>query len=577
MAAAKKNDDALEKRIHELETRLERTEARLYSLESKSVVTFVPSRPAQAPAARPMAPFEPLPAWNEVPRTERPAIDVERMIGANWLSKLGMLVLVLGVAFFLRYAIDQGWITITARIVLGVLGGIALFATGDLLRWWDRTRFNVYAQVLAGGGAVITFFSFFASYQFPEYRAATGMTLELSSVLLAVTAAGLGLYAAIRGTPILAMEAVGLGTLASLFGSNFSGFSVIYTVLLAGAAVAAATWRRWPLVLATSVFAAYLNLLVLHAQEVDAWQLMYGTLGLLAIFTIAPLTGRAVKEGPVEGLWGFVTGGSWLAAWGLGLYSIARLAIGIDTWDGPLTGVLALGALLLALYARDTHVNARWGWAGAFVVLSLVWPALQFEGVWQSFGWAALVAAATLALWVRDHRVVRTYVAAVGVVFVGRLLFFEMAQMLNEVLDALQPLPSFALGGTALLAAWFVCGRNGSRTEPTARVVLALALTVPILYASGALDGFAVPIAWTLEAVVLVITGFMFSVRDLRLGALGMFGLVLARIFFVDLLELDLAVRIITFIAVGGLLLLASFLFARRKRGVDAPSARAVG
>jgi uncharacterized membrane protein len=89
------------------------------------------------------------------------------------------------------------------------------------------------------------------------------------------------------------------------------------------------------------------------------------------------------------------------------------------------------------------------------------------------------------------------------------------------------------------------------------------------------LDGFAVPIAWTLEAVVLVVAGFMFGQRDLRLAALILFGLVLARIFLVDLLALDLAVRIITFLAVGGLLLVASFLFARRQRTDRQPPAAA--
>ena len=574
MAVTKSNDDALKRRVEELEARLESTEARLRSLEAKGVETFVPMRAAPT-AAYPTPAMSQPPEWQPPPQQQKPAFDVERMIGANWLSKLGMIVLILGVAFFLRYAIDQGWITIVARVVLGVLGGIAIFATGDLLRWWDRSRFGVYSQVLAGGGAVITFFSLFASYQFPEYRDATGMSLELAAVLLAVTAIGLGLYAAVRNTPVLALEAVGLGTLASLFGSNFTGFSVVYTVLLAGAAVAAATWRRWPLVLAAAVFASYLNLLVLHAQEVDPWQLLYGTLGLLALFTIAPLTGRNIKEERLEGFWGFVTGGSWLASWGLGLFSLTRIATGLDTWDGPLTGLLALGALGLALLARETHVNARWGWAAAFLVLSLVWPGLQFEGVWQAWGWAVLVAAACAVLLWKDHLFVRAYIDVAAMVLTGRLLVEETGRLLGNTMEPLEALPPFAIGAIALLVGWLLCRRTGPQDELGARVMLAFALVIPLLYTLGALEGFAVPIAWTIEAVVLVVTGFMFNVRDLRLAALGIFGLVLLRIFFVDLLELDLAVRIITFMVVGGLLLVASFLFARRKRGVDAPTTRA--
>ncbi len=572
MAERKAEPDSLELRVKLLEAKLAATEARLKALES--IKTFEPAQPVQGPAPAPFQspPWPPMGQPGPPPQRSQP-VDFERMIGANWLSKLGMVVLVLGVAFFLRYAIEQGWITIPGRVVLGVLGGIALFATGDLLRWWDRQRFGVYAQVLAGGGAVITFFSLFAAYQFPEYRAATGMTLELDAILLAFTAAGLGVYAAIRKTPILMMEAVGLGTLASLFGAEFTGFSVVYTVILASATVAAATWRRWSLVLASAVFASFLNLLILHAQEVEPWQILYGTLGLLALFTLAPMTGRRIQEEPLEGMWGFITGGSWAASWGLLLFSLYRIEQGVDTWDGIITGLIALGALLLAVLAKETHINARWGWAAAFLAASLVWPFLQFEYEWQAFARACIVAAGVGVLWYRDHKMTRAFVVISGIALVSRVATVETFRVLHGGLAALDALPTFLIGFAALMSGWFLTGLRGTRDEGLARTILGLGLALPILYTFGSLDGFAVPIAWTVEAVLLVVIGFMFALRDLRLAALAIFGLVLLRIFFVDLLELDLAVRIITFLAVGGLLLVASFLFARRKRGVDmAPS-----
>lgn len=572
MAERNAEPDSLELRVKLLEAKLAATDARLKALES--IKTFEPVQPGRGPApvSYQPPPWPPLSQQTGPPARSQP-VDFERMIGANWLSKLGMVVLVLGVAFFLRYAIEQGWITIPARVVLGVLGGIALFATGDLLRWWDRERFGVYAQVLAGGGAVITFFSLFAAYQFPEYRAATGITLELDAMLLAFTAAGLGVYAAIRKTPVLMMEAVGLGTLASLFGAEFTGFSVVYTVILASATVAAATWRRWSLVLASAVFASFLNLLILHAQDVDPWQLLYGTLGLLALFTLAPMTGRRIKEEPLEGMWGFVAGGSWAASWGLLLFSLYRIDMGVDTWDGIITGLIALGALFLAVLAKETHINARWGWAAAFLAASLVWPFLQFEDAWQAFGRACIVAAGVGVLWWRDHTMVRAFVVVSGFALVLRVTTVETMRILDGDLAELDALPTYLIGFVALLSGWFLTGLKGTRDEALARIILGLGLVIPIMYSLGALDGFAVPIAWTVEAVMLVVIGFMFALRDLRLAALALFGLVLLRIFFVDLLELDLAVRIITFLAVGGLLLLASFLFARRKRGVDvAPS-----
>jgi uncharacterized membrane protein len=52
-------------------------------------------------------------------------------------------------------------------------------------------------------------------------------------------------------------------------------------------------------------------------------------------------------------------------------------------------------------------------------------------------------------------------------------------------------------------------------------------------------------------------------VRELRIGALGLLGLTAAKVFLFDLATLDAGYRIGSFIAVGILLLLGSFAYAR--------------
>lgn len=520
-----------------------------------------------APQWQPVPDFQARPAAPGAAKTG-PARDLERTLGVNWLSKIGMVVLVLGVVFFLRYAFEQGWITIPMRIVLGVVGGLALGVTGDLLRWRDRERFGVYGQVLAGGGAAIVFFSLFAAYQFEEYRAATGMKLEIDAILLGLTAVGLGGYAVVRRAPVLAMEAVGLGTLASLFGDEFAAFSVVYTLLLTGAVVAAAAWRRWPWVLASGVGAAYFNLFILHALEVDPWHLLFGTIALLAIFTLATFTPERTSD-PQGAVWYIVAGAAWLASWALVLLSLDRLPEPAADWQGPATAAFAVAALALALLAR-VPAQARWGWAIGFFVTSALWPPIQFDGFPVAVAWAGLTFAACAAIALRNHEAVRGYAGGIGAILVGRLATVETFDLLADELGPAEGAVPFFLGTVALMGGWFLTGLKGNREDPLARSLLGLGLVPPLLYAAGTLDGFAVPIAWTVEAVLVLVAGFGFAMRDLRMGALALFALVLGRIFFVDLLELDLAVRIITFLVVGGLLLLASFLYARRQRATKA-------
>ncbi|HEY5966767.1 MAG TPA: DUF2339 domain-containing protein, partial [Chitinophagaceae bacterium] len=49
--------------------------------------------------------------------------DLEKFIGENLLSKIGITVLVLGISFFVKYAIDQNWIKEAGRVIVGLIAG----------------------------------------------------------------------------------------------------------------------------------------------------------------------------------------------------------------------------------------------------------------------------------------------------------------------------------------------------------------------------------------------------------------------------------------------------------------------
>ena len=68
---------------------------------------------------------------------------------------------------------------------------------------------------------------------------------------------------------------------------------------------------------------------------------------------------------------------------------------------------------------------------------------------------------------------------------------------------------------------------------------------------------------WGLCAFALLALGLARRSRALRLAALALFGLVLAKIFTYDLAGLSSLARAVSFLAVGGLLLLAAFLYER--------------
>ncbi len=82
----------------------------------------------------------------------------------NFLSILGILTLVLGIGYFVKYAIDQNWINENLRVSLGIVAGIVLIGIGYFL----RKNYAVFSSILCGGG--ISVFYFTITIAFREYH-----------------------------------------------------------------------------------------------------------------------------------------------------------------------------------------------------------------------------------------------------------------------------------------------------------------------------------------------------------------------------------------------------------------------
>jgi uncharacterized membrane protein len=257
---------ALRRHVQTLETRLGRLET--------------PAAPhadaAPAPAAAPIAPFAPEPAPVITPAAIHPAAPppsprralpqdgetLESWIGGQWLLYIGVLAILVGVAYFEKLAFESAWLGETARVVQGAVAGLILVYAG--IRF-ARAGYAGYGHAIAGAGVAALYVSTYASFNFYHLIGRT-----TAFVLMLIVTGGAAALADRQRSQGLAVLAVGGGYLTPFLLPGTSDTEIAlfgYDAVLAAGASALARRRIWPLLYAAS----YLATLVTVAAWADSF------------------------------------------------------------------------------------------------------------------------------------------------------------------------------------------------------------------------------------------------------------------------------------------------------------------
>jgi uncharacterized membrane protein len=117
-------------------------------------------------ASYPHASATPSDAKENMARAEaagsKKPVDLEKYIGENLISKIGIGVLIIGVGIGAKYSIDNELISPLVRIILGYLVGTALLGLSFKL----RAAYENFSSVLLSGAMAIFYFITYAAYAF---------------------------------------------------------------------------------------------------------------------------------------------------------------------------------------------------------------------------------------------------------------------------------------------------------------------------------------------------------------------------------------------------------------------------
>ncbi len=90
--------------------------------------------------------------------------NVEFAIGSTWFNRIGIILMILGIGFFLKYSFDNHWIGVVGRIALGYIASIAFLIAGE---WLSRKeKYLKFALGFTGGGITVVYLTTFAAIHF---------------------------------------------------------------------------------------------------------------------------------------------------------------------------------------------------------------------------------------------------------------------------------------------------------------------------------------------------------------------------------------------------------------------------
>ncbi|MFC5271652.1 DUF2339 domain-containing protein [Adhaeribacter terreus] len=150
--------------------------------------------------------------------------DLEKFIGENLINKIGIAILVLGIGYFVKFAIDQDWINEIGRVFIGILSGGILIGLAHRL----RKTFSAFSSVLVGGGLAVLYFTI--AIAFHEYQLLNQIAAFL--VMVVITAFSVLLSISYNRVELAVLAILGGFATPFMVSTGEGNYVVLFTYIL---------------------------------------------------------------------------------------------------------------------------------------------------------------------------------------------------------------------------------------------------------------------------------------------------------------------------------------------------------
>jgi uncharacterized membrane protein len=432
----------------------EETPGRIDALPELRQPEPTPARPSFQPPPPP-APRQPgrfesaakeilVKIWNWIALGEehRPSgYSMEYAVASTWLLRVGIVILVMGIGFFLRYSIDKGWIAPTGRVALAILVGVGLLVAGIRLL---GTLYHLLGQALMGGGIATLYFSVFAAVSFYHL---IGAPAAFALMALITFAAGV---MAVRFDSLLiallgSIGGYGTPVFLSTGEVNFAGFFA-YMLLLGCGILGISFKKNWHLLNYVGFFCTY-GLFAASMRNYgpnEFWHVMPFLVGFFVLYSTTLILFNVVQR----------TKSTLLELIGLmlnaGIFFVASYLLVREAYGQRAVASITLG--LTAFYAAHVYYflvrriadrESMLSFMGLSVFFLAVTIPLVLSPEWITVSWAVQ---AIVMLWLAD-KLKSTFLRQVAFLLYGIILFrFGFVDLAAQYSSALPHAGEVALG-----------------------------------------------------------------------------------------------------------------------------------
>lgn len=473
------------------------------------------------------------------------ASQSETNLTGKGLAVVGIVALLFGIGFFLKYAFDQNLISQAGRVIMGLIVGMAFVFLGDFL--WFKEKYREFSFFISGGGLAILYLSIYGAF---GYYHLIGQPLAFAA-MIAVTALGVGVALRSRSVQLAALALVG-GFLAPYLVSSQVDNQITllgYVIILDLGFMALSYFKRW-LGLYPIVFLGTYGLLFSWMGAFYAPEKLWSTLGFLTvyflIFLIAPLFQTFTRKsfiGPGEMVFLHANAATYFTT---AYFLLADAPI--SSAQGMFFAAWAAVFVGLAVILRLRHQEDKFGSGslmGIGIILATLVIPIQLHSIWITMAWAleALVLAA-LGCGL-NSQVSRVFAYVLSIVTILRLVIFDTFGHSKVLMTPFwnDRFFTYLVVIAALLGVGYMLNRFKDKVSADELTLRSAYFILPVLLAlffsylevfDFKLGAGWITFSWIFGVVILCAGGFLAHRRAPRIFGLGLYILTLWRLILVD-------------------------------------------